>query len=96
MHLLELRDKISQPIMLDLAQQGVRDIGRYVAATGALTDLCGKPLRDGGGQLLGAVGFAHTIILPLVGFHRTTDVPVQHQLFRCSISQRLERTVAAA
>jgi hypothetical protein len=44
MHLLKLGNQIAKAIMLKLAQQRVRNVGRYVAAAGALADLGGKSL----------------------------------------------------
>jgi len=67
MHLLKLGDQIAQSIMLKLAQQRVCNVGRYVAAAGALTDLGGKSLGNGGGQLLCPGRFTHPVIIPMVG-----------------------------
>ena len=67
MHLLKLGDQIAKAIMLKLAQQRVRNVGRYVAAAGALADLGGKSLGNGGGQLLSPGRFTHAVILPMVG-----------------------------
>ena len=53
--------------MLELAQQGMRHVGRYVAAASAFPNLSGKPLWDGGRQLLGSSCIAHSTIIPLVG-----------------------------
>ena len=67
MYLLQLGDQIAKAIMLKLAQERVRNIGRHVAAADAFADLGGKPLGNGGGQLLGAQGFTHMVIIPTVG-----------------------------
>lgn len=66
MHLLQLRDQIPKAIMLKLAQEGMRNIGRYVATAGAFADLGGKSPGNGGGQLLSAERLTHTIIIPMV------------------------------
>jgi hypothetical protein len=67
MHLLQLRDQVPKAIMLKLAQEGMRNIGRYVAMADAFADLGGKSLGDGGGQLLSTERLTHTTIIPMVG-----------------------------
>ncbi len=67
MRLFQLGDQIAKAIMLKLAQQGMRDIGRHVATAGPLADLGGKSLRNGGRQLLSARRFTHAVIIPMVG-----------------------------
>ncbi len=75
MHLLKLGDQIAKAIMLKLAQQRVRNVGRYVAPAGALADLGGKSLGNGGGQLLSPGRLTHAVILPMVG----SDSPLAAQ-----------------
>lgn len=73
MHLLKLGDQIAKAVMLKLAQQCVRNVGRYVAATGPFADLGGKSLGNGGGQLLSPGRFTHAAIIPMVGSESPTN-----------------------
>jgi hypothetical protein len=53
-YLFQLGDEITQAIVFELAQEGIRDIRRNLAATGTFADLRRQAPRNGGGQLLGA------------------------------------------
>jgi hypothetical protein len=68
MDLLQLRDQVAEAIMLELTQQGMGYIGRHIAPASAFSDLGGKPLWNGGGQLLCTGCFTHGLIIPPVGF----------------------------
>ena len=80
MYLLQLRDQIPEAIMLKLAQEGMRNVGRYVATTGTFADLGGKPPGNGGGQLLSPGRFTHVAIIPMVGSQRMQCSPAESRL----------------
>lgn len=46
MRLLQLSDKITKAVMLELAQQSLGNVSRNVAAARSLADLGGEPLRN--------------------------------------------------